>query len=357
MSGIEGTFDVVGARTALTTFGTMQPARLGHAYAFTGPAGAGKKTFARRLAQSLLCETPKHGLLGYCGRCPGCRTFVARTHPDYVESAGTIKIGKELGSALHDEDLTARDLVRALALHGYSGGRRVVVLGDVAFATHEAANALLRFFEEPPAGVVVVLTTSAPGTLLATIRSRFVEVPFGPLKASDVERILRSEGVAEDRAARAAALALGSVVRAHGILGDDDGGVREASFVWFARAACGEQPDASFLRLDDRSVTGAEKRETVRALVEVVRVAVRDWAALVLAGSAAPLLAPDRRDAIERLPSREPGTFAALLAALAEAERIARSNVPATLIVEYLRVQLAPQASRPATTEASVIGT
>ncbi len=58
MKGITGSFEVVGAQAPLTFFSTLDPGRLGHGYAFTGPAGVGKKTFARRLAQSLLCSAP-----------------------------------------------------------------------------------------------------------------------------------------------------------------------------------------------------------------------------------------------------------------------------------------------------------
>ena len=259
---IEGTFDVVGAQSALAFFTTLPAARLGHGYLFTGPAGVGKKTFARRLAQSLLCETPKRSLLGYCGRCTGCTLFVAGTHPDFVFAEGTIKIGKDGGSALHDEDLTARDLVRELSLHGYRSRYRVVLLGDVAFATHEAANALLKFFEEPPSGVVVLLTTNAPGSLLATIRSRFVELPFGPLPTRDVERVLTTGGVAPEKARLAAEVSLGSVVRARAFLDEDQSGTREASYAWFARAVRGEPVDSSFLRLDDRS---SDRRRETRA--------------------------------------------------------------------------------------------
>ncbi len=345
MNGITGTFDVVGARQALTYFSTLEPARLGHGYLFTGATGVGKRTFARRLAQSLLCETPKPTLLGYCDQCIGCTLFCAGTHPDFVAAEGTIKIGKEPGNALHDEDLSARDLVRELALHAYRSRYRVVLLGDVAFATHEAANALLKFFEEPPASVVVLLTTNGPGSLLETVRSRFIEIPFAPLAVADVASVLERDGVPVDAANLAAEVSLGSITRARAVLDEDRVGLREASFAWFAEAMTGGSPDASFLNLDDRSLSGAEKRANVAGLIELVRVAARDWAALALAGDAVPLLAADQRARILRLPRRDPQAAVALLAAVGEAERIANSNVSAGLVVDFLRLQLAPPAT------------
>ena len=347
MIGIEGRFDVVGSRAPLAFFSSLDSARLAHGYLFTGNVGVGKKTFARRLAQSLLCETPKGTLLGYCETCPGCRLIAARTHPDFVVADGTIKIGKEPGSALHDAELSARDLVRELSLHGYRSRYRVVLLGDVAFATHEAANALLKFFEEPPHGVVVILTTSAPGSLLATIRSRFIEIVFGPLPTADVERVLVASGVESAKAKLAAEVSLGSIVRARAVLDEDDAGVRDASFAWFADAVSGRQADAGFLNLDDRSLTGAQKRAAVGELIELVRVAARDWTALAVAGDAVPLLAADQRSRLAALPPREPKALVALLAAVGDADRLANTNVSAGLVVEYLRVQLAPSAARP----------
>jgi DNA polymerase III delta prime subunit len=60
-------FDVLGAEGPKQYFARLTPATIAHAYLFSGSPGVGKKTFARRLAQSLLCEAPKEGVVGYDG--------------------------------------------------------------------------------------------------------------------------------------------------------------------------------------------------------------------------------------------------------------------------------------------------
>jgi hypothetical protein len=329
-------FDVIGAAAPKAFFSMVPIDGLAHGYLFSGPAGVGKKTFAQRLAQSILCETPKEGLLGYCGRCTGCTLFAARTHPDYVEAFGTIKIGRDTAK---DEGLTARELVRDLSLHGYRSHYRVVVLGDIAFATHEAANALLKFFEEPPAGVIVILTTDAPGSLLDTIRSRFIDVSFGPIATADIEALLIAEGV-EPGVARAAAIAgLGSIMRARSVL-EDGGGFRTAAFTWFVHTMLGRQPSLAFLELDDKTLTGAQKRARVCDLIEIARTGLRDWIALSLEN--APLLAPDQAALLRTLPAPENKRVLGLLGTVGDVERVSKSNVSAGLVVDLLRVTLAP---------------
>ena len=110
--------------------------------------------------------------------------------------------------------LTARDLVRQLSMQSYSGGMRVLLLGDIDFATHHAANALLKFFEEPPRGVVLLLTTSTPGRLLTTIRSRLIELRFPTLSQAQVRQILLAMDYDEEQAQLGASLGQGSVTRA-----------------------------------------------------------------------------------------------------------------------------------------------
>lgn len=329
---IDGTFDVVGAAGPRRFFEHLTAATLSHGYLFGGPAGVGKKTFARALAHSLLCITPKRTLLGWCGHCSGCHQFEAGTHPDFYFAEGQLKIGdRDGGGGFHDADeATARDLVRQLSLHSYAGGKRVFVLGDADF-TREAANALLTFFEEPPAGVVLIVTASAIGRILPTIRSRLVEVTFPLLAESEVAQILRAQGVEAQEAERVAGFANGNASRALAYLNDEDGATRDAAVEWFFVAVQGGEADAS----------GWATRPSLEAGLETVKTLVRDWIALGL-GNGVPLLARDQRARLETLPSRDAVAYAKLLGALSDAERIAHTNVSPPLVADLVRMALAP---------------
>lgn len=64
--------------------------------------------------------------------------------------------------------------------------RKVFIVGDAErmasqASSQEAANAFLKLLEEPPADTTIILTSSEPGALLPTIRSRVVSVRVTPL--------------------------------------------------------------------------------------------------------------------------------------------------------------------------------
>ena len=300
---------------------------------FSGPPGVGKKFFARRLAQSLLCEAPKEGVLGYDGTCASCRLFASEggRHPDFLEHIGILKIG-DADAAMgfyEGEDLTARDLVRQLSMQSYSGGMRVLLLGDIDFATHHAANALLKFFEEPPRGVVLILTSPTPGRLLPTIRSRVIELRFPSLAQSQVREILLKLGYDQERAHLGASLGQGSVTRAVAALGGDDETLRSQIATWFFRVTRGETPEE-----------GWASRETLDEGLELIKTFVRDWTALATAGDRAVVMSVDFADDLRALPALPPAEAIAMFGKLDDAQRLARTNVSPTMVSELVRMAL-----------------
>ena len=332
-------FEVAGAQGPRQFFSRLTKHTIAHGYLFTGTPGIGKKTFARRLAQSLLCEAPhRDSVLGYDGTCASCKLIGKEEtrHPDLLESTGPLKIG-ETDEALgfHEaEAITSRDLVRQLSLQSYSGGFRVFVLGDVDFASPAAANALLKFFEEPPANVVLLVTTSTPARLLSTIRSRLIEIRFPSLSSAEVEAILRERGFDEKNAKLGAALSQGSVTRALAALEEDEEQLRGQVANWFFEVARGATPEEAWAT-----------RETLDEGLEILKTLLRDWVALTSAGKEARLLALDYDTELHGLAPIDSQAALAALAKITEAQRLARTNVSPALVADFVRMALTSTAT------------
>jgi DNA polymerase III subunit delta' len=194
--------------------------RLPHALLVYGPRGVGKLAAAERMAQLLLCEGEKRP----CGACDGCRWFLAGNHPDFRRLEPEA-LARE--PAPEPEEPSTRktkqpsieikvDQVRELASFLYTGshrGRLRVALAHPAEDMNEnAANALLKGLEEPPAGAVFILVSHRPARLLPTIRSRCVAIPVGIPPRRPALEWLSAQGVQD--AERWLAYAGGAPLRA-----------------------------------------------------------------------------------------------------------------------------------------------
>ena len=165
--------------------------RLPHALLFVGPAGLGKRALAEALAARILCDSPAADGQA-CGHCEPCRWRLSGNHPDLhlvipaadaeeaegAEGEGGREpaAGKAKSSQIVIEQI--RDLQAALTVTGHHSARRVVVIDPAEAMNVFTANALLKLLEEPPAGCVFLLVSSAPRRLLPTIRSRCQQWPF-----------------------------------------------------------------------------------------------------------------------------------------------------------------------------------
>jgi len=197
--------------------------RLPQVLLVTGAPGVGKQRLALWLAQLLFCESPGEEP---CGRCRSCRLTVGLAHPDLhwftpiprpkasdpdkqVTEAGeslALAIEERRSAGLYGPAepmaihgvASVRLLQRRAALTPVEARRKVFIVGDAERlvpqeSSPEAANALLKLLEEPPADTVIVLTAAQPELLLPTIRSRAVPLRLGRLRDAKVEALLREQ--------------------------------------------------------------------------------------------------------------------------------------------------------------------
>lgn len=209
--------------TRLRLAGAHRSGRLPQTLLFTGPAGVGKQRLALWLAQLLQCEAPSSEP---CGTCLGCRQVLGLQHADVHwlvpiprpkagDPARQVEEAAETLAGVMDERrahplylpadgmashgvASARVLQRAASLTPVGRGPKVFIVGEAERlvpqeSSPEAANALLKLLEEPPADSLFVLTTADARRLLPTIRSRTVPVRLGRLSNDEVRAFLAAE--------------------------------------------------------------------------------------------------------------------------------------------------------------------
>ena len=189
-----------------------------------GPRGAGKQRLGLWLGQLLLCAAAE----APCSVCQHCRYATDLCHPDlhwfhprprlketdasvedvredYADAASErLKAAGLYPPASGSEGIyvsTVRALVGMAAMAPAMARRKVFLVGDAERMVQQegsdaAANAFLKLLEEPPAGATVIVTSSEPGALLPTIRSRLVSVRVAPLPDEDVAAFVADPAVA-----------------------------------------------------------------------------------------------------------------------------------------------------------------
>lgn len=144
--------------------GRLPPALLIHE-----APGVGGLALATWFAQLRLCGGSGPAP---CGECSHCRRIAAGEHPDFTVVGPDPE--SKLGQISVDQ---VRELCSQLSLSSYEGRGTVVVLQPAEALNRNAANALLKTLEEPRPDAHLVLLTSAPSLLPATIRSRCQKLP------------------------------------------------------------------------------------------------------------------------------------------------------------------------------------
>jgi len=160
-----------------------------HTLLFVGPPRVGRRLVARWYAALLNCQQPEHSP---CGVCESCRLFEEDTHPDYHELApvSETKTGRRsrrpqlrIGDLVRREDGPERPLSSWLEARPRFH-KRVGVIDGADTLSEAAANAFLKFLEEPPSYAVIILIAPSVESVLPTIVSRSAPVRFGAVEAS-----------------------------------------------------------------------------------------------------------------------------------------------------------------------------
>ena len=134
--------------------------RVAHAYAFVGPAGAGRMSTALAFAAELLGSLSRQH--------PDLHVIVPTPPETNSRGARAIRIG------------AIRELERQASLRPVMARRKVFILDEAERMTGEAPQAFLKTLEEPPAATVIILILPRARAVPATVLSRCQIVRFAP---------------------------------------------------------------------------------------------------------------------------------------------------------------------------------
>jgi len=212
--------------------------RFPHAWIFSGPDGIGKATLAYRLARTLLKNppgtknenTPGQPALEIPENDIVFQQVAAQSHPGLkVIKRPYDQKKKRLKTEITVDEIRAmRSIFNRTTV---DGGWRVAMIDTADEMNRNAANALLKLLEEPPANSAIILISHQSGKLLPTIRSRCRMLQFNPLEEKHVAQILEEHSgsnfnlttderttitrLAHGSAGKALQLASGSGLKAH----------------------------------------------------------------------------------------------------------------------------------------------
>ncbi len=160
--------------------------KLVHAYLFEGDSGTGTLEAAKYFAMMLLCNEEEP-----CLKCNTCERIEYNSHMNVVliEPIGDVIRKEQVENLMHDFSMTSLEK-----------GPQIYIIKDADRMNSSAANALLKFLEEPAKDHYAILLTNNHKRLLDTIVSRTQYIHFKPVPKTFIVEQLTTMGVEKDAA-------------------------------------------------------------------------------------------------------------------------------------------------------------
>ncbi len=199
--------------------GIIKSSKIPHAFLFQGVEGCGKEFAAIRFIQALnknIITTTSSDLINnsiagfsepyvkYIIPLPRGKNENDESGPYEKLSEDDIQIFKDelatkiknpyhkirLPKANNIKINSIRDIKKFLSFNFSDIAYRVVLISDAHLMNEAAQNALLKNLEEPPEGVIFIVSTPYPEKLRETIRSRCWLINFQPLSVDNIKKVL-----------------------------------------------------------------------------------------------------------------------------------------------------------------------
>lgn len=195
---------ILGAAAAARGEAGADPRAMSHSWLFSGPPGSGRSNAALYFAAALMCTGPEPG----CGRCESCVSIL-----EHQQHTDLVYVNPQEQFITVD---TARRVIERAATMPTVAPWRVVIFNNADRLNNQAANALLKTVEEPPARTVMIMCAPSedPADFSQTLRSRCRHLYIPAPSVGGIVKLLVAEGASEHDARLAAVTSLRHVGRA-----------------------------------------------------------------------------------------------------------------------------------------------
>ncbi len=297
--------------------------RMSHAYLFEGSDRSSVKALAVVYTQLLLCERPE--VDRPCGVCRNCERIVHSNHPNVLTvKRETTQIRKE----------QIDHVIRQMSQKGFERGKKVYIIEEADRLNLSAANALLKFLEEPLGDVTAILLTESPAAILPTIQSRCQRMTLiPPTRELFCQHLEQSYEMTHSMASTLAMLTV-SEEEALQLL--DEQFKEKRALVLEFMEVIERNPQEALLFVQQKWLTYMKEREDVEYGLDLLLYIYRDIVT-VKAGRSSMLAYPDYRDTFEQYALQF--TYAQLsqrMDAILQAKQYMHSNMNRTLLIEQL---------------------
>jgi len=182
--------DVIGQEHVTVTIANeIKSGHVAHAYLFSGPRGCGKTTTARIIAKAVNCLNRKPDEAEPCNKCANCLEIQSGRAIDLIE----------IDAASHRGIDDIRELREGIKFAPTKLKYKVFIIDECHQLSKDAANALLKTLEEPPAHAIFILATTELHKILPTILSRCQRFDFHklalPQLVARLQKLADLEGV------------------------------------------------------------------------------------------------------------------------------------------------------------------
>lgn len=147
-------------------------------YLFSGQRGCGKTSTARIFGAAVNCinlpefqKNPKNFILP-CLECASCKAMLSGCHPDFIEIDAASNTGVD----------NVRQIIESSSFMPILGRKKIYLVDEAHMLSKAAFNAFLKIMEEPPDSVIFILATTDSQKIIETVKSRSLQLFFGPIE-------------------------------------------------------------------------------------------------------------------------------------------------------------------------------